>query len=53
MKNNKNYIDVSWFSKRKYKRILSKEINKAKSSLKSDDLDTTMKKLIDYYKKKR
>lgn len=53
MKNNKNYIDVSWFSKRKYKRILSKEINKAKSSLKSDDLDTTMKKLIDYYKKKQ
>lgn len=53
MKNNKNYISVSWFSKRKYKRILSKEINKVKSSLKSNDLTATMESLIDYYKKKK
>ena len=53
MKNNKDYISVSWFSKRKYKRILSKEINKIKATIKSNDLTTTMEKLVDYYKKKK
>ena len=53
MKNNKNYLSISWFSKRKYKRILSKEINKVKATIKSNNLTTTMEKLIDYYKKKK
>ena len=50
MKKNENYIKISWFSKRKYLKILKKIIRKTKKNLKSNELDKTMEMLIAQYK---